>query len=174
MEKEAVIDIDNHKGEDFMVGLSSIHQGQPRCDAEHAITTCQLFSSLPRDPCSRKDDRTASTKDTAGLITAAAKFAVGMVACTTARSSTMTNAMDFVAWRWRGCYKAVLLLAGGSLFQAGRQSSGCKGHGKVCHCRCQICHWYYRSHHGWQQRPAELPWTSLLRGREIVTTLLLY
>jgi hypothetical protein len=83
--------------------LLSICWGQPHHDDKHAVATCPLSSSsLGEDPRSRQDDGTAGAKYLAASATATAKLVIGIVACTTARSSAMTNAMDFVAWWQRG------------------------------------------------------------------------
>jgi hypothetical protein len=129
-EKEAAVDIDNYEEEELAAELLSICWN----------STTTMMGALPslltgchpllhcEFPCSRQDDQTAGMKDTVACTYVPAKVVNGNVAQATARSSTMTNAIGFVAWQQRGHDSIIVtstwccpLSAGGTLFEAGQQ-----------------------------------------------------
>jgi hypothetical protein len=99
-EKEATVNIVKEKGEDFATRSTLIRQDDAATMMDASPPLLGLRPLPLRGSPLQRDNRTAGAKNAAASATTAAK--VGIVACTTASSGAITNAMDVIAW-WQSC-----------------------------------------------------------------------
>jgi hypothetical protein len=94
--EEAAVNIVEDKGEDFAMGLMSIHQDDATTMID-ALLPLLAHCPLPlRGLPLQQDNRMAGAKNAVASATTAAK--VGIVAHATSSNGAVTNAMDVIAW----------------------------------------------------------------------------